>query len=214
MVSTRTVLKISGVGLVIGMLLAGCTLPAAPDVTPTPSGQEAAEAQMAQMATQAAQEATTAAASPEPSPTPLPTATPLPTPVPTIPPTPVPTPVPSPQPTEAPSAPTEQVYVVKRGDTLFSIARRYGVPLADLAAHNGIVNPNRIYAGQVLRIPAGPPTQPPAGTETVYIVQPGDRLFRIALRYNMNYLYLAAYNGISNPNLIYPGQVIRIPPSP
>ena len=160
MVSTRTVLKICGVGLVVGALLVGCTLPAAPDVTPTPSGQEAAEAQMAQVATQAAQEAT-AAASPQPSPTPLPTPTPQPTPVPTlvptIPPTPIPTTEPPPEPTEAgPSAPAEQVYIVKRGDTLFSIARRYGVPLADLAAYNGIVNPNLIYPGQVIRIPPSP----------------------------------------------------------
>ena len=55
-----------------------------------------------------------------------------------------------------------------------------------------------------------PPPPPPAGT--TYVVQPGDNLFRIALRYNLSYLYLAQYNGIGNPSYIYAGQVLRIPP--
>jgi LysM repeat protein len=44
-------------------------------------------------------------------------------------------------------------YVVARGDTLLSIARRYGVDMRVLAKVNNIVNPNRIYVGQVLYIP-------------------------------------------------------------
>ncbi|HHS97206.1 MAG TPA: LysM peptidoglycan-binding domain-containing protein [Chloroflexi bacterium] len=224
MTRKRVVLVVCGVGLVVGLLAAGCTLPAAPDVTPTPSQQEIEEAGMAQMATEMAQEGTGQQESALPTPTvqvatPVPTPTPMPTVPPTVPPTPAPTTPPPSQPTETPTAPTqEQVYIVRPGDTLYSIARRYGVRLEDLAAHNGIINPNLIYVGQQIRIPAGsvvsPPTEQPVGEERIYIVQPGDRLFRIALRYNMNYIYLAAYNGITNPNLIYPGQVIRIPPVP
>jgi hypothetical protein len=53
-----------------------------------------------------------------------------------------------------PGAPTSgQVYVVQRGDTLFRIARRFGVNLYALAAANGITNVNRIFAGQRLVIP-------------------------------------------------------------
>ena len=52
---------------------------------------------------------------------------------------------------------------------------------------------------------------PPPSGGTTYVVQPGDNLFRIALRYNMSYLYLASYNGISDPSRIYVGQVLRIP---
>jgi LysM repeat protein len=44
-------------------------------------------------------------------------------------------------------------YVVKRGDTLYSIARRYGVSMWKLASYNSIRNPNRIYVGQVIYIP-------------------------------------------------------------
>jgi LysM repeat protein len=44
------------------------------------------------------------------------------------------------------------------------------------------------------------------------VVQPGENLFRIALNYGLSYETLAAYNGITNPNTIYVGQVLEIPP--
>ena len=51
-----------------------------------------------------------------------------------------------------PPAPQE-TYTVRRGDTLWAIARRYGTTVAALAAENGIADPSRIYPGQVLRLP-------------------------------------------------------------
>jgi LysM repeat protein len=212
------------------LLLVGCYMPAAPDVTPTPSQQEMEEAGMATIAAQAAGTnltMTAVAASPPPAtetPTPLPPTpveTPAPTPVPTevpmAPPvaTPIPTPVPPMPTTEAVVAPAggERTHVVQPGEWLLQIARQYGVDWRELAAYNNIVNPNRIYPGQVLRIP-GTGGQPPTGNEILYTVQPGDNLFRIALRYNLNYLYLASYNGIANPHQIRVGQVIRIPVIP
>ena len=54
------------------------------------------------------------------------------------------------------------------------------------------------------------PTPTPSG-ETIYVVVKGDTLSRIASLYGTTYQKLAKYNGIANPNLIYPGQHIRIP---
>jgi LysM repeat protein len=54
-------------------------------------------------------------------------------------------------------------------------------------------------------------TPPPATGETFYVVQPGDNLFRIALRFRTTVQALAQANGIVNPSLIYAGQRIRIP---
>ena len=71
-----------------------------------------------------------------------------------------------------------------------------------------------IYVGQELKIPgsSGASTEPPPATGgTTYTVQPGDNLFRIALRHNMSYIYLAQYNNIANPASIYVGQVLQIP---
>jgi len=102
--------------------------------------------------------------------------------------------------------------VVQRGENLFRIALRYGTTVQAIASANGIANPALIYVGQTLIIPSsGEQPSPPTTGETTYVVQPGDNLFRIALRYNMSYLYLAQYNGIANTSLIYVGQIMRIP---
>ncbi len=49
------------------------------------------------------------------------------------------------------------------------------------------------------------------GSEIIHIVQPGENLFRIGLKYNVDAVTIAAYNGISDPTLIYVGQKLRIP---
>lgn len=120
----------------------------------------------------------------------------------------------------ASAAPVEQTcgpnttYVVQRGDTLFRIAVRFGTTYPTLAATNGIANPNRIFFGTTLKIPCAnvipPPPQQPC-VSTTYVVQRGDTLFRIATRFGTTFPTLAAANGISNPNLIFPGMTLNIP---
>ncbi|HEY1409065.1 MAG TPA: LysM peptidoglycan-binding domain-containing protein [Promineifilum sp.] len=56
--------------------------------------------------------------------------------------------------------------------------------------------------------------QPGPSGEIIHIVQPGENLYRIGLRYGFTYQELAAYNGITNPNALEVGQQIRIPPTP
>jgi len=118
--------------------------------------------------------------------------------------------------TEPVATTTPGKHVVQAGENLFRIALRYGTTVEAISKANGITNAALIYVGQVLTIPGGtpgetPPTTPPSTGERVHIVQPGENLFRIALKYNYSQYYLAKYNGIANPSLIYVGQVIRIP---
>lgn len=105
------------------------------------------------------------------------------------------------------------VHVVQPGENLYRIALRYGVSVSALAAANGITNPNRIYAGQQLVIPTS--SRAPADLSVpvpgTHVVQRGENLYRIALRYNVTMSELAAANGIVNLNCIYVGQVLRIP---
>lgn len=115
----------------------------------------------------------------------------------------------------APSA-DQTVYVVRSGDTLGSIAARFGVSVSAIARANNITNPNRIYVGQRLVIPgvSAPPSVPPPrpgpGTGGVYIVQPGDTLARIAARFGTTVSALVALNGLSNPDRIWVGQRLRV----
>ena len=109
----------------------------------------------------------------------------------------------TPKPTPAP-APAAETHTVKSGETLSGIAAKYGTTYQHLAAINGINNPNLIYAGQVLKIDGA------AAPSKTYTVQGGDTLSGIAARYGTTYQKLAQINGISNPDLIQPGQVIKI----
>lgn len=116
-----------------------------------------------------------------------------------------PSPQPSPQPVPQP---TETTYTVVAGDTLSGIASRYGTTYQELARINNIDNPNLIYVGQVIKIP----TSGTNSTSNVitYTVKKGDTLSGIASRYGTTYQKIAKDNGIANPNLIYPNQVLKI----
>ena len=104
---------------------------------------------------------------------------------------------------------TGQLYTVQQGDTLFSIAQRFGVSLqALIAANPQITDPNVIVPGQVICIPSA---VPPC-TGQLYTVQQGDTLFSIAQRFGVSLQALIAANPqITDPNVIVPGQVICIP---
>lgn len=110
----------------------------------------------------------------------------------------------------------QTVYVVRAGDTLGRIAARYGVSVSSLVNANHIANPNRIYVGQRLVIPgvsgspAAPAPSPAPVTGSIYIVQPGDTLSKIAVRYRTTVAALVAANGLTNPDRIWIGQRLRI----
>ena len=115
---------------------------------------------------------------------------------------------------QKPSNPSESstlvtTYTVQSGDTLSEIAARYGTTVNELMSLNGISNPNLIYPGEVLRIP-GRVSESSSSSLTIYKVQSGDTLSEIAARYGTTVNELMSLNGISNPNLIYPGEVLRI----
>ena len=106
------------------------------------------------------------------------------------------------------------IHVVRQGETLFSIARRYGTSVEAICAANGIADPARIYAGQRLVIPTSSVSAAPAAAGTTHVVQPGENLYRIALRYGTTVRALAELNSLTNPNHVVVGQHLLIPGSP
>jgi LysM repeat protein len=118
----------------------------------------------------------------------------------------------TPQPVSEPTA-----YTVQRGDTLFSLARRYGLTVVELQRANGLAD-DEIRAGQVLTIPppssdAAPEPDAPSGPGlTLHLVQPGETLYSIARRYGSTLLAIQAANSLADTD-IWAGQRLVIPPS-
>lgn len=102
-------------------------------------------------------------------------------------------------------------YTVQRGDYLSKIAKTCGVTLTTLInANPEIKNTNLIYPGQVIRIKND--SSIPVTGGTTYVVQRGDTLFKIAVRFGTTVDTLLRLNpSITNRSLIYTGQVIRLP---
>lgn len=98
---------------------------------------------------------------------------------------------------------TLELYVVKSGDTVYQIARRYSTPANDIIFANQLQNPNVLSVGQALVIPSN---------EARYTASRGDTLYSIARRRGVSLQRLIAANPqIADPNRIYPGQTIVIP---
>ena len=121
-----------------------------------------------------------------------------------------------------------RTYTIVRGDTLSGIAKRYGTTYQEIARLNGIADPNKIRVGQVIKIPdssgsgssgsgssgSGSSTSPSSTQSYItYTIVSGDTLTKIANKFGTTYQELARINGISNPNLIKVGQVIKVPKS-
>jgi len=106
-------------------------------------------------------------------------------------------------------------YIVARGDTLKTLANRFGTTVDILVSLNkSITNVNLIYEGQRLVVPSGRgvPVPPPPTSGQFYYAQSGDTLRKIAAKFNTTVdAILKANPQITNPNLIYVGQAISIP---
>lgn len=109
-------------------------------------------------------------------------------------------------------------YTVKSGDTLSGIANQYNTTVNQIVSLNQLSNPNLIYVGQVLKLKNSQTTNSSSSsssstaTTTVgtYTVKAGDTLSAIASRYSTSSSTLASLNSLSNPNLIYVGQVLKV----
>ncbi len=93
------------------------------------------------------------------------------------------------------------VHVLKRGETLYGISRQYNVPADAIMKYNSITNPDRLKAGQEIRIPG------------VYTVKRGDTLYGIAREFSLPVADLLSANGLNRNSTIRIGEVLYIPGS-
>ena len=98
------------------------------------------------------------------------------------------------------------IHIVEAGETVYSIAQEYGVPVSQIVANNGLQEPFSLALGEALAI---------LFPEQVHTVAPGETLSYLSRVYNVSLLQLLRNNPsiAENPTLFYPGQtvVIRYP---
>ncbi len=103
---------------------------------------------------------------------------------------------------------SSSVHVVRWGETLTSIAARYGVSVVALMQANHLRSANYVYVGQRLVIPGA---SAPSQAGAYHIVRRGDTLSSIGARYGVSVSALMSANGLRSPNFIWVGQWLRIP---
>ena len=96
-----------------------------------------------------------------------------------------------------------ELYQVKSGDTLYSIAKKYNISVNELKTINNLVN-NDLSVGQLLNVPSG------LSLVNSYVVEKGDTLYSIAKKFDISVNKLKEYNNLTN-NLLNVGQKILIP---
>lgn len=107
-----------------------------------------------------------------------------------------------------PGGTAQNTYTVQPGDTLYSIAQRFGLTVDKLKSINNLTS-NSLSVGQVLFISEVEPEEPPISPNT-YIVQPGDTLYKIARQFNTTVGELINLNNLTNTSLSI-GQILKIP---
>lgn len=122
----------------------------------------------------------------------------------------------------APVATSRNVHVVRRSETLFGIADRYGLTIAQLRELNNIaVDSSLVRIGQKLRVvapeaEAAPDTPALAGVDDAtnhvfHVVRKGETPIEIATSYGVSVARLLSHNDLNRQSVIYPGQRFRIP---
>ena len=111
------------------------------------------------------------------------------------------------------NCPGGQPYVIRAGDTFFSLARRFNITVDELIRANPAVNPDELVIGQTICIPvpAAPPVCPGG---FLYTITAGDTFFSLANRFNTTVAALLAANPGVDPNRLQIGQQICIPVTP
>jgi len=106
------------------------------------------------------------------------------------------------------AAAEEAVHIIQKGETIYSIARQYGVSADEVIKHNNINDPRAIQAGKQIRIPSKNPAAP---AYNEYQVERNDTLYGIARKYNIAVADLLDINGFVPGYVLKAGEKIRVP---
>jgi membrane-bound lytic murein transglycosylase D len=119
---------------------------------------------------------------------------------------------------EPPATPRKQIHTVRSGDSLWTIARRHGITVDELAKWNGLDaqavlrpgQPLTVYRTDAARATEAVTVDPERPEAIRYVVRPGDSLWSIAKRFKVSVADLRHWNTIPNGSLLQPGQLLTL----
>ena len=99
-----------------------------------------------------------------------------------------------------------EVYMVKMGDSMESIATSHDIDVDELRKINGLFSPNEVVVGSLIVVPV-------MGKRNYqyYTVKKGDSIYEIAKKYGIDYNLLLQLNGLDKDDYIYPNQSLMLP---
>jgi murein DD-endopeptidase MepM/ murein hydrolase activator NlpD len=109
------------------------------------------------------------------------------------------------------AAAEDMVHIIRRGETIYSLARTYGVNFQDILNLNGITDPRKIQAGQRIRIPGVAAAVPQEQSFTDHRVSRGETFYGLARQYGVSQQSLRSANNLSEDYVLKIGDLLHIP---
>ncbi|RST59722.1 LysM peptidoglycan-binding domain-containing protein [Siminovitchia terrae] len=106
--------------------------------------------------------------------------------------------------------PVANAHIVKAGDTLSAIAKKYKTTVAELVRINGLKNPDVIRVGQTIKLPGSAPAKAPTQKAVYHTVKHGDTVSGLAVKFKVTQAQIKSWNQLKDINKINVGQKLRV----
>ena len=110
------------------------------------------------------------------------------------------------------------IHIIEKGDTLYSISKKYNTPVDSILKKNNLSDPSKIKIGQKLIIPAASSAKNDKKTNTktnseelTHVIQKGDTLYALAKKFGVKFSDILKLNGLSEKTPLKIGQILKIP---
>lgn len=106
---------------------------------------------------------------------------------------------------------SDTVHVIKKGETIYLLSKKYGVSMSTILEYNGIKDATKIVVGQKIKIPPTSSLSPKQIATQTYIVEKGDTIYGIAKKFNTTQAEIFSLNNLNTKSIIKVGQKLKVP---
>ncbi|MEL3907980.1 MAG: LysM peptidoglycan-binding domain-containing protein [Treponemataceae bacterium] len=106
---------------------------------------------------------------------------------------------------------SDTIHIMKKGETIYSLSKKYGVSMSTILDYNGIKDATKIVVGQKIKIPSTSSLSPKQLATQTYIVEKGDTIYGIAKMFNTTQAEIFSLNNLNAKSIIQVGQKLKVP---